>query len=91
MVSVAGLSRMTNTEIEVFFDNTVRSLQAKIVYPIHWDDFFSPLRGAPVLLPRYLDDIRTTFNRIEALCHAHSIQFKLPPFFQPFDPFSDVK
>jgi L-ascorbate metabolism protein UlaG (beta-lactamase superfamily) len=90
-LSIAGLSRTSSAEFEAFFRATVIASQARVIYPIHWDDFFHPAGPSPVFLPRLIDNVRASLARLESLCRANSIRVVLPPFFQPFPPFSDVK
>jgi L-ascorbate metabolism protein UlaG (beta-lactamase superfamily) len=90
-LSIAGLSRTTRAASEAFFQAAVLDSQARVIFPIHWDNFFRPVETSPVFLPRLMDDVRGSLARLKILCEARSIRIVLPPFFQPFLPFSDVK
>jgi len=90
-LSIAGLSRSGPAACENFFTEVIVESKAKIVYPIHWDHFFRPASALPLCLPRIFDDVHATHSCLEKFCQAHSILFQLPPFFQAFNPISDVK
>ena len=63
-----------------------KAIGARIVIPIHWDDFWhgsdEPLRAMPLLF----DDFSATMAQFQRLAAADRMQLRLAPAFVPFDP-----
>lgn len=42
-LSVGALDLQTDAFRDTFYDNTVKKVRPRLVIPVHWDDFFTPL------------------------------------------------
>ena len=82
-LSVASIARKGPVWIEKYFAECVLTVQAKQVFPIHWDDFTRPAREPLPPIPTWIDPVRRSMDQIEALCDRHQIQFSLLTYQQP--------
>ena len=42
----------------MYYEQTVRKVQPKLVIPIHWDDFTKPLTDTLEAMPKYADNTK---------------------------------
>lgn len=72
-----------------FWSEVPRAVGARVVIPIHWDDFWQgldePLRAMPLLF----DDFSATMAQLQRMAAADGVALRLPPPFVPFDPYAD--
>jgi len=68
LLGVGGLGTQSREYGERYVAEVVEAVGAKLVVPIHWDDFTLPLSEPLVPMPRLLDDFPATM----ALLEAHS-------------------
>jgi len=52
---------------------TVEQTGAKLVIPVHWDNFFSPLDKPVIGMPKFVEHTETVFFRLAKYCEAHAI------------------
>lgn len=50
--------------------------------PVHWDDFARSLRDSPEPLPRFLDNINVSFERLKALSKRDGVEVRILPMLQ---------
>jgi L-ascorbate metabolism protein UlaG (beta-lactamase superfamily) len=69
-----------------FWNEMVRTVGAKRVIAIHWDDFWvgldQPLRAMPYLT----DDLEATMTDLRQFAAEGGVDLRLPPLFARFDP-----
>lgn len=67
-LGVAGLAKADAEMKRRFFQETVEKVQPRLVIPVHWDNFFSPLDRPARGMPRLLEQTdRTMFELAEYL------------------------
>lgn len=87
-LGVGQLGLQPVSYIERYWDETVRTVGARQVVLIHWDDFFRPLTAPVRALPYAADDLDATmavFGRLGAL---DGVAVHLPTLWQHADPWS---
>jgi L-ascorbate metabolism protein UlaG (beta-lactamase superfamily) len=80
-VGVAGLSTKDANYTEAYLREVVDAVGAKVVIPIHWDDFTRPLDEPLLPAPRLLDDLDVTMERLTTHFTPQGVRVAfLPPF-----------
>ncbi len=74
-LGVAGLANADPDMETVFFAETVEKTGAKLVIPIHWDNFFSPLDRPIKGMPEFQEKTEVVFYRAAKYCEAHDVNF----------------
>lgn len=79
-LGIAGLARADQKTEARFFAETVKKVGAKLVIPLHWDNFFSrldrPVRG----MPRFVEKTEVALYRLTRYCEARGVDCAvLPP------------
>jgi L-ascorbate metabolism protein UlaG (beta-lactamase superfamily) len=69
-----------------YWAETVRTVGARRVVLIHWDDFFRPLDRPLRALPYAGDDLDVSMRALIALAAADGVELHLPTLWQPTDP-----
>ena len=70
-LGVAGLQKASAAMEETFFRETIDRVAPKLVIPIHWDNFFSPLTRPVVGMPRLIEKTEVVFYRLAKYCAAN--------------------
>lgn len=89
-LSIAGLARQDEAFAEAYWRETVATVGAKRVVPIHWDNFTTELTDDLRPMPRLFDDFATAMARITALAARDGVEVLLPQGFTAIDVTSDV-
>jgi len=71
-----------------YWAETVRTVGARRVVLIHWDDFFRPLHKPLRALPYAGDDLDVSMQVLSRLAEEDEIPLHLPTLWQPCDPWS---
>jgi L-ascorbate metabolism protein UlaG (beta-lactamase superfamily) len=71
-----------------YWTETVRTVGARRVVLIHWDDFFRPLHEPLRALPYAGDDLDVTMRVLSALAADDAVPLHLPTLWQHCDPWS---
>ena len=74
--------------IEQYWDETVRTVGARRVVLIHWDDFFRPLTASLRALPYAGDDLDASMAVLTRLARADGVALHLPTLWQRADPWA---
>ena len=69
-----------------YWTETVRTVGARRVVLIHWDDFFRPLDRPLRALPYAGDDLDVSMRILTALATEDGVELHLPTLWQPTDP-----
>ena len=72
-LGVAGLQKADEKTERVFFEETIEKLHPKLVIPVHWDNFFSPLTKPVVGMPRLVEKTEVVFYKLAKYCEAHGV------------------
>ncbi len=76
-LGVAGLARADAKTQKIFFAETVEKTKARLVIPVHWDNFFTPLTKPVVGMPGVIEETKEVFFRLARYCEAHQVNFLL--------------
>ncbi|RAV15121.1 MBL fold metallo-hydrolase [Mycolicibacterium sp. GF69] len=71
-----------------YWRETVRTVHARRVVLIHWDDFFRPLHEPLRALPYAADDLDVSMRVLSRLAEEDGIALHLPTLWQPADPWT---
>ncbi len=74
-LGVAGLGRADPDMEKTFFMETVEKTCAKLVIPIHWDNFFSPLDCPVEGMPHIVENTGVVFFKVAKYCELHDVNF----------------
>ncbi len=74
-LGVAGLAKADPDMEKTFFQETVEKTGAKLVIPIHWDNFFSPLDRPIEGMPHIIENTGVVFFKIVKYCERHDVNF----------------
>ena len=72
-LGISGLSKASEEMKKKFFEETVEKVGAKLVIPVHWDNFFAPLDRASYSLPALIENTNAAFLELAEYCEAHAI------------------
>ncbi len=72
-LGVAGLQKADEKTEEIFYQETIEKLEPKLVIPVHWDNFFSPLTKPAVGMPRLVEKTEVVFFKLAKYCEAHGV------------------
>ncbi|MGW0431135.1 MBL fold metallo-hydrolase [Micromonospora sp. NPDC003197] len=89
-LGIGTLARQPRDYQERYWRETVETVGARRVIPIHWDDFWRPLDQPLVPLPALVDDIPRALDFLYAKAGVAGIELRLPTSWQPTDPFIDL-
>ena len=74
-LGVAGLAKADEAMENNFFAETVEKTKARLVIPVHWDNFFSPLNRPITGMPEFIENTERVFFRAARYCEAHDVNF----------------
>ncbi len=74
-LGVAGLAKASSHTEKNFFSETVEKTGAKLVIPIHWDNFFSPLDHPVKGMPSFIERTDLAFHKAARYCESHDVNF----------------
>lgn len=87
-LGVGQLGVQPSGYIERYWEETVRTVGARRVVLIHWDDFFRPLTEPVRALPYAGDDLDVTMRVFSTLAERDGVAMHLPVFWQRADPWA---
>jgi L-ascorbate metabolism protein UlaG (beta-lactamase superfamily) len=83
LIGLAGLGTKDAAYTEEYLTQVVDAVGARLVIPIHWDDFSRPLTEPLVPMPRLLDDLSLTLSRVGPHLDRRGVKLALLPVFEP--------
>lgn len=89
-LGVGQLGVMPEDYIRRYWDETVRTIGARRVVLIHWDDFFRPLDRPLRALPYLGDDLDVTMGVFAELAAADGVALSFPQVGRSEDPWSGL-
>ena len=72
-LGIAGLAKADAETEARFFAETVEKVRPKLVIPIHWDNFFSPLDRPATGMPRFVERTEQAFFRLARYCEKQRV------------------
>lgn len=87
-LGVGQLGRQPREYITRYWNETVRTVGARRVVLIHWDDFFRPLTRPLRALPYAGDDLNETMAVLTALARRDGVALHLPTLWQAAAPWT---
>lgn len=88
LLGIGTLGKKDAAYRQAYWDQTVAAVGARRAIAIHWDDFWQPLDDAPLRpMPRLIDDVDRSLDDLRRRGAAAGVDIRLPPLWQPFDPF----
>jgi L-ascorbate metabolism protein UlaG (beta-lactamase superfamily) len=87
-LGVAQLGVLRQDYIVSYWNEVVRSVGARRVVMIHWDDFFRPLTEPLRLLPYAVDDLHATMRVLGPLAEEDDIHLHMPRVWEPENPWA---
>ncbi|HVS17054.1 MAG TPA: MBL fold metallo-hydrolase [Planctomycetota bacterium] len=82
-LGTATLGRLDDAFVREWWRETVEAVGARLVVPIHWDDFLAPPEPAPLPMPRYMDDYPRGMLRLGELARESGVEVGWMPVFEP--------
>lgn len=73
-LGVTELSKKSETWRESFFAETIGKVQPRIVIPIHWDNFFSPLYSGIKVIPKPFDYTVENLRMLKRYCEKTGVK-----------------
>lgn len=87
-LGVGPLGKQTTEFRNDYWRETVETVKARRVFPIHWDDFTLPLSEPLKAMPYVADDFRVTLKFLQRRRSLDGIEFGIPEPFVRIDPFA---
>lgn len=81
---IGGLGKQSEEFISDYWNEVVRTVGAKVIIPVHWDDFTRSLDEPLRPMPYALDDFDKSMNALLALSKRDNVKMRLPIAFHPF-------
>ena len=72
-LGVAGLAKADEATERVFFAETVEKTKARLVIPVHWDNFFASLEKPVKDMPVLIEKTDVVFYKLAKYCEAHDV------------------
>ena len=74
-LGVAGLTKADEATENKFFYETVTKTNSRLVIPVHWDNFFSPLDKPIEELSEHVEKTDVAFFKTAKYCEMHDVNF----------------
>jgi len=87
-LGIGQLGLQPESYFDDYWQETVRTVGARRVVLIHWDDFFRPLDQPLRALPYAGDDLDTSMRILSRLADDDGVSLHLPTLWQPTDPWN---
>ena len=87
-LGIATLGRLPDSFKADYWQAMVREIGARRVVPIHWDNFFKPLRQPLVPLPRVADDLSASLRFLRSRGAVDGVEIAMPTAWETVDPFA---
>lgn len=84
-LGIGMLGKQDSTFIDTYWREVVQATQAKLVIPIHWDNFSKPLAQPLKRSPWPIDDIKTAMRALTRLAEASNATLRMPDAFETID------
>ena len=85
LLGIGGLGEQSEAFSETYWNETVGRSGARLVLPIHWDDFGRGLDEPLVPMPFVLDNFDISLARLQRLAARDRVRVRLLPVFERID------
>jgi L-ascorbate metabolism protein UlaG (beta-lactamase superfamily) len=75
-LGIATLGKQEDDFIEAYWAEVVKATGAKLVIPVHWDDFTVSLKKPLVPLPYFMDDMSRSMKRIQSMAIRDGVEIR---------------
>ena len=82
LLGISGLGKEDEAFHDAFYRETVAAVQPKRVIPVHWDNFFAPLKAPLPYQMRFVDDIAGDMEYLKARLDADGVAFDVVDAFE---------
>ena len=72
-LGVAGLGKADDVTEHIFFAETAEKTNARLIIPIHWDNFFSSLEQPIIGMPELIEKTEVVFFKLARYCEEHDV------------------
>ena len=72
-LAIAGLSKDEPEHEKMFWAETVEKVKPGLVVPLHWDNFFTPLYGPIVQLPKMFEFTGKSMHKLAVACAERDV------------------
>ena len=72
-LGVAGMAKEEDDIVKTFFRETVEKTKAKVIVPIHWDNFFLPLDQPVEGMPHIIEKTEVVFFKLGKYCEDNDV------------------
>ena len=73
-LGIGGLSNDSEERRKIFFAETIDKTRPKVVIPVHWDNFFTPLYGEVKGMPKVIEHTGKSMHFLAEHCDAKNVQ-----------------
>lgn len=84
-LATGGLGAQSDAQVAGYWREVVEATGAKLVVPIHWDDFTRPLDRPMLPLRRFMDDYDKAMARVMPLAARDKVAVRFMPVIDPVD------
>ncbi len=89
-LGVATLGKQSRVFKDNYWHETVETIGARRVIPIHWDDFTKPLGKPLVPMPYFADDFGAVVDYLIERRDSDGVDFQIPVPWISTDPWTDI-
>ena len=82
LLGISGLGKEDEQFHDAFYRETVGYVRPKRVIPVHWDNFFAPLKAPLPYQMRFVDDIAGDMAYLKARLDADGVAFEIVDAFE---------
>ncbi|MDP3972981.1 MAG: MBL fold metallo-hydrolase [Candidatus Nanopelagicales bacterium] len=84
-LGIGTLGKRDTAFMNRYWQETVQTVGARVVVPIHWDDFTKPATKPLVPMPRLADDLDRSLRFLRERAAPDAVQVRLPRVWEPAD------
>ena len=84
-LGIGGLGKQPADFTRTYWNEVVRKTGAKLVIPIHWDNFGRSLDEPLVPLPYFMDDLSRSMDLLQELANTDGVSIRFAPLVEPFE------
>lgn len=86
-LAIGTLGKQDDAFVEQYWREVVQATHAKLVIPVHWDDFTIPLSEPLQPMPSLIDDFDRSMRLLLAAADKDGVAIRFMPVFEPVDIF----
>jgi L-ascorbate metabolism protein UlaG (beta-lactamase superfamily) len=84
-LGIGALGRQSSAFTVTYWREVVHATGARLVIPIHWDDFFQPVGTEFAAMPLLFDNVVPAMNRARSIGARAGVRVRAMPAFEPVD------